>query len=59
MSRFLSVALGTSIAGWLAQFYDPENEVPYFTVLGFIAIALGIALWLSVKPVLALMRGVR
>ncbi|BDV32146.1 peptide MFS transporter [Microbacterium terricola] len=56
---FLSVALGTSIAGWLAQFYDPTNEVPYFTILGFIAIALGIALLLAVKPVLALMRGVR
>ena len=56
---FLSVALGTSIAGWLAQFYDPTNEVPYFTILGFIAIGLGVALFLSVKPVLALMRGVR
>lgn len=56
---FLSVALGTSVAGWLAQFYDPANEVPYFTILGFISIGLGIALWFSVKPVLALMRGVR
>lgn len=56
---FLSVALGTSIAGWLAGYYDPTNEVPYFTVLGIIAIALGVALLLSVKPVLALMRGVR
>jgi POT family proton-dependent oligopeptide transporter len=56
---FLSVALGTSIAGWLAGFYDPENEVPYFTVLGLIATALGVALWLAAKPVLALMRGVR
>ena len=56
---FLSVALGTSIAGWLAGFYDPENEVPYFTVLGLIAAALGVALWLAAKPVLALMRGVR
>ncbi|WP_404429436.1 peptide MFS transporter [Microbacterium lacus] len=56
---FLSVALGTAIAGWAAQFYDPENEVPYFTVLGFIAIALGAGLLLAFKPVLALMRGVR
>ena len=56
---FLSIALGTAIAGWLAQFYDPTDEIPYFTVLGLIAIVLGIALWLSVKPVLALMRGVR
>lgn len=56
---FLSVALGTAIAGWLAQFYDPENEVPYFTVLGGIAIVLGLALLASVRPVLKLMRGVR
>ncbi|WP_082561795.1 peptide MFS transporter [Microbacterium sp. Root61] len=56
---FLSVALGTSIAGWLAGFYDPENEVPYFSILGLIAIAIGAALLLAVKPVLKLMRGVR
>lgn len=56
---FLSVALGTSIAGWLAGFYDPTNEVPYFTILGAVSIVLGGALWASVKPVLALMRGVR
>src|SRR5690606_20573654 len=56
---FLSVALGTAIAGWLAQFYDAANEVPYFLILGVIAIVLGVALLLAVKPVLALMRGVR
>ncbi|TPX04137.1 MFS transporter, partial [Schumannella luteola] len=56
---FLSVSLGTSIAGWLAGFYDPSDEVPYFLVLGLIAVALGVALWLASRPVLALMRGVR
>ena len=56
---FLSVALGTSIAGWLAGFYDPTDEVPYFTILGLIAIALGVALFFGVKPVLKLMSGVR
>jgi POT family proton-dependent oligopeptide transporter len=56
---FLSIALGTAIAGWLAQFYDPTNEVPYFTILGIIAIILGLALLASVRPVLKLMRGVR
>ena len=56
---FLSVALGTAIAGWCAKFYDPANEAPYFSILGFIAIGLGIALMLAVKPVLALMKGVR
>lgn len=56
---FLSVSLGTSIAGWLAGFYDPENEVPYFLMLGAIAIALGATLWVASRPVLVAMRGVR
>ncbi|GAA1701393.1 peptide MFS transporter [Microbacterium sediminicola] len=56
---FLSVALGTAIAGWLAQFYDPDNEVPYFSFLGIAAVVLGVAMLLAVKPVLALMKGVR
>lgn len=56
---FLSVALGTAISGWLAQFFDVDDEVPYFTTLGVIAIAVGIALVLAVRPVLRLMKGVR
>jgi len=56
---FLSVSLGTAISGWLVKFYDPKNEVPYFSILGGIAILVGIGLLLSVKPVLALMKGVR
>ncbi len=56
---FLSVSLGTSLAGLLAGFYNPDDEVPYFTTLGPIAIVLGGLLWLGSKPVLALMRGVR
>ena len=55
---FLSISLGTAISGWLVQFYDPANEVPYFTVLGLIAIAVGAGLFVSVKPVLKLMKGV-
>lgn len=56
---FLSIALGTAISGELVKFYDPGNEVPYFSILGGIAILVGIGLLLSVKPVLRLMRGVR
>ncbi len=56
---FLSVALGTAISGWLAQFYDPKNEVPYFSILGVIAIVWASRCCFSVKPVLGLMRGVR
>ncbi|MDE0546526.1 peptide MFS transporter [Microbacterium sp. C7(2022)] len=56
---FLSVALGTAVAGWLAGYYDPTNEVPYFSILGVLAIIIGLALLASVKPVLKLMKGVR
>ncbi|MCR2783310.1 MULTISPECIES: peptide MFS transporter [unclassified Microbacterium] len=56
---FLSVALGTAISGQLAQYYNPENEVPYFSILGLIAIGVGVVLLLLVKPVLRLMQGVR
>jgi len=56
---FLSVALGTAISGWLAQFFDVDNEVPYFSILGAIAIAVGLGMLLSVRPVLKLMKGVR
>ncbi|QAY72413.1 peptide MFS transporter [Agromyces protaetiae] len=56
---FLSVALGTAIAGWLAEFYSLENEGVYFGVLGAIAIVFGIALALGSRGVLKLMSGVR
>ncbi|ANJ28602.1 MFS transporter [Agromyces aureus] len=56
---FLSVALGTAIAGQLGALYTLVNEATYFGVLGLIAIVLGGALWLGRKPVLSLMSGVR
>ena len=56
---FLSVSLGTAISGQLATLYNPDDEVPYFSSLGLIAIAVGVALLLFAKPVLKLMRGVR
>jgi POT family proton-dependent oligopeptide transporter len=56
---FLSIALGTALSGTLAGLYNPEDEVPYFGVLGLIAIAVGGSLLLAVRPVLRLMRGVR
>ena len=55
---FLSVSLGTAVAGWLAQFYDVNNETPYFLTLGLIAIVIGACLALGAKPVLKAMRGV-
>lgn len=56
---FLSIALGTTLAGTLATFYNPDDEVPYFSILGAIAIVIGLAMLAAVKPVLALMKGVR
>ncbi|RIX30556.1 peptide MFS transporter [Amnibacterium setariae] len=56
---FLSVALGTSASGLLATFYDPENEVPYFLVLGLVAVVAGAVLLAIARPVVRLMRGVR
>jgi POT family proton-dependent oligopeptide transporter len=56
---FLSVALGTAITGQLSGYYEPSNEAPYFTVLGLIAVAVGVLLLVTARPVLRLMRGVR
>lgn len=56
---FLSVSLGTAIAGQLATLYNPDDEVPYFSTLGLIAVAVGVLLLVSTKPVLRLMKGVR
>ena len=56
---FLSIALGTAMAGVLAEFYNDQDQVPYFGILGAIAIAVGVALILFTPTVKRLMRGVR
>ncbi len=56
---FLSVSLGTTLAGWLAQFYDPETEVSYFLFSGITAIVLGVALAAGTPAIKKLMGGVR
>ena len=56
---YLSISLGTAIAGAVATFYDPTNEVPYFTILGAIAIGIGLLVLASARPILRLMKGVR
>jgi POT family proton-dependent oligopeptide transporter len=56
---FLSVSLGTAVTGVLSQYYDPEAEAPYFTVLGLVAVAVGIVLLLVARPVVRAMRGIR
>lgn len=56
---FLSIALGTAMSGVLSQYYTIEDQVPYFGILGGIAIVVGAVLFLFVKPILKLMGGVR
>ncbi|GAA1448083.1 peptide MFS transporter [Leifsonia poae] len=56
---FLSVALGTAMAGQLAKLYSPATEGIYFGIIGAVAIAIGVVLGLMSPWVLKLMRGVR
>ncbi|MFJ3380710.1 peptide MFS transporter [Curtobacterium sp. NPDC090217] len=56
---FLSVSLGTAVTGVLSKYYDPEHEAPYFAILGLVAVAVGVLLLVSARPVLRLMRGIR
>lgn len=55
---FLSISLGTAMAGRLGAYYDPEDETGYFLFIGLVAIAVGTALLLAVRPVRKLMAGV-
>ncbi|NHC14742.1 peptide MFS transporter [Motilibacter deserti] len=56
---FLSVALGTSLSGTLAEYYSESAESRYFGILGVIAIVLGGLLALLTPVVRRLMEGVR
>lgn len=56
---FLSVALGTSLAGVLAGYYNPDNEAPYFSILGIIAIVVGALLAVMTPFLRKLMGGVK
>ena len=56
---FLSIALGTAMAGTLAGFYDEASEAGYFGILGAVAIGFGIVLAVLAKPINRLMGGVR
>jgi POT family proton-dependent oligopeptide transporter len=55
---FLSVALGSVLAGYLGKFYSPEHEAAYFGILGLISVAVGLLLAAVTKPVRRLMAGV-
>ncbi|MGS0687400.1 peptide MFS transporter [Nakamurella sp. GG22] len=56
---FLSIALGTAMAGVLAEYYSDENQVAYFGILGAVAIVTGVLLVVATPPIRKLMSGVR
>ena len=55
---FLSIALGTALAGTLAGFYDPEAESPFFIWIGLASVVTGVAVMLASRPIHRLMAGV-
>jgi proton-dependent oligopeptide transporter, POT family len=55
---FLSIAVGSAAAGWLARFYDPENETGYFLMLGGASIAVGIVIAVMNKWITRKMAGI-
>lgn len=57
--NFLSVSLGTALSGSLSKSYDVDNEVPYFGILGAIALGIGVLLALASPFVKKLMSGVK
>ena len=56
---FTSVAMGTVLSGWFAQFYSHETEVSYFAGMGALAIVTGLLLAACHKPLAKLTQGVR
>lgn len=57
--NFLSIALGTALAGTLAKYYDPADEAPYFLAVGGAAVVFGVLLAIASPVIRRLMRGVR
>lgn len=55
---YLAVGLGSSLAGVFGQFYDPNDQVPYWTVLGSLAIVAGGVQILLSRPLRKMMGGV-
>ena len=55
---FLSVALGSVLAGYLGKFYSADHEALYFGVLGLVSVVVGLLLATITKPVRRLMAGV-
>ena len=55
---FLSIALGTAMAGTLAGYYDETNEAPFFLWVGLASVVTGVVVMLASKPIHKRMAGV-
>ncbi|WP_137723872.1 peptide MFS transporter [Prescottella subtropica] len=55
---FLSLALGSSLAGTLSGYYDEDNAVPFFATIGLASIAIGVLLAVLSPWIRRLMHGV-
>ncbi len=56
---FLSVSLGSAMAGTLSRYYSTSNEVPYFLGIGLGSIVVGAILFFARGPINKAMRGVK
>lgn len=56
---FLSVSLGTTLAGILSGLYNPKDELPYFIGVGGTAMLLAVGLAVASPAIKKLMGGVR
>ncbi|WP_344361540.1 peptide MFS transporter [Arthrobacter humicola] len=56
---FLSVSLGTTLAGILSGLYNPNDELPYFIGVGGTAILLAVGMAAASPAIKKLMGGVR
>ncbi|KQV77312.1 MFS transporter [Nocardioides sp. Root122] len=55
---FLSIALGTAMAGTLAGYYDETAETPFFLWVGLASVVTGVVVMFASKPIHKLMAGV-
>jgi POT family proton-dependent oligopeptide transporter len=56
--NFLSISFGTAMSGKLAEYYSVDDETPYFSTVGGVAIGVGILLFLGIPFIRKLMKGV-
>ncbi|WP_206789506.1 peptide MFS transporter [Amycolatopsis sp. MtRt-6] len=56
--NFLSISFGTAMSGKLAEYYSVDDEAPYFSTVGLVAIGIGVLLFLGIPFIRKLMKGV-